>query len=52
MDIGYIESSKACKILQKEVIYTQKQLGCNKKVALLKIASVKKVSNQKGMAAI
>jgi len=36
--------------LQKEVISTQKQLGCKKSAALFKMASVKKVVKSKGAA--
>ena len=38
------------KILQKEVIFTQKQPGCKKGAALFKMVSMKKVVKSKGAA--
>ena len=49
MDISHSHLNPV-KVLQKDVISTQKQLGCKKGVALFKMASVKKVVKSKGRA--
>jgi len=51
MDGGSLASClhlNSVKILQKEVISAQKQFGYKKGVALFKMASVKKLWNQRG----